>query len=168
MKKLIYAGFLSVCLFTACKDKDNELNDTDRGFLKEAGHANMAEVDAGQLASERATTDTVRTFGEKMETDHQQAYNELKALGSDVDVSIPDEPDAKHKQIKQQLMELTGRAFDSTYMHLQVEDHQKTITLFENQAKNGKDERVKNYANKYLPHLRMHLQIADSIANSFQ
>jgi putative membrane protein len=174
MKKIIFAGLLvyaASCI--SCKDKDDDnnnnnpvMNDADRNFMTKAGFANVAEIDAAQLALTKADHDSVHMFAMMMIQDHQQAYNELKTLGSDLGVSIPQEPDEEHKQIKQQLMNLSGHAFDSAYMHVQVMDHQKAVSLFEAEVNGGQHQRVKDYANKYLPGLRTHLTKAQNIASS--
>ena len=51
-------------------------------------------------------------------------------------------------------------------MNSQVRDHQKTETLFETETANGKDQGLKDYANKYLPHIRMHLENAIEIRSA--
>jgi putative membrane protein len=175
MKKIIFAGLLLYAASTiSCKDKNEDdntngntpISEMDRNFMVNAGYSNVAEIDAAQLAMTRSTHDSVRMFATMMLTDHQQAYNELKTLGTDLGVTIPQEPDNEHKQIKQQLMTLSGRAFDSAYMKVQVMDHQKAVTLFNTESNSGQHQRVKNYANKFLPGLRLHLTKAQSIAAS--
>jgi putative membrane protein len=59
---------------------------------------------------------------------------------------------------------LSGRMFDSVYIMNQIKDHQAAISDFQNEISEGNQSDVINYANKYLPKLQMHLQIADSIA----
>jgi putative membrane protein len=172
MRKLIFVGFLmyaASCI--SCKDKsDNNnngssLSDADRNFMMKAGYANAAEIDAAQLAMIKTSHDSVHMFATMMVQDHQPAYNELKTIGSDLGVSIPQEPDDEHKQIKQQLANLSGHSFDSAYMQVQVMDHQKAVSLFEAEVSGGQNPRVKAYANKYLTGLRMHLAEAQSIAS---
>lgn len=58
-------------------------------------------------------------------------------------------------------MSLSDYNFDTAYINSQVKGHAEAETLFESETSNGKS-RLKNYAEK-LPHIRMHLQKADSI-----
>ncbi len=169
------AGLLAFAA-TSCRDNANDdiknnansMNQTDRDFMMKASYGNNAETDAGNMAMQKANEEEVRMFGQMMITDHNMAQTELAAVASEKGVNIPQGLDEEHQQAKQQLSTLTGRAFDSTYMAMQVADHRKTITLFEDESANGKDNRVKEYANKYLPKLREHLQMADSIHMMFQ
>jgi putative membrane protein len=60
-----------------------------------------------------------------------------------------------------------GRAFDSIYIHSQVADHDMTIANFQTEQNNGSHRDVQDYANRYLPHIQMHRQSADSISRAF-
>jgi putative membrane protein len=79
---------------------------------------------------------------------------------------VKDTIDAAHVTLMQTLQGLSGRAFDSTYIVNQVSDHQKTVTDFQTELSSGSRSEVKDYANKYLPKIQMHLQKADSIATA--
>jgi putative membrane protein len=144
-------------------DDDNGTPQSDQQFMMKAAQANIAEVDAGQLAATKGNKAAIKMFGNMMVTDHTQAFFELKALADSMNFTLPSSPDSAHIVLKQQLTALNGTAFDSLYINSQVSDHQKAIALFETQASGGFDIRLKNYANKYLPGLRMHLRMADSI-----
>jgi putative membrane protein len=132
-----------------------------------ASMGNSAEVDAGQLASTKAGNAGVMDFGQMMVTDHTNAQAELKMIAGDLNVNAPDSIDAEHMAMKQQLMMMSGMAFDSAYINGQVKDHEATISLFENEANSGNNSRLRDYANNTLPTLRMHKQKADSLAALF-
>jgi predicted outer membrane protein len=74
----------------------------------------------------------------------------------------------EHRTMMDKLTKLTGAAFDREYMQGQVKDHAKTAALFESQAKNGQDVRLKEYATTLLPSIRKHGQMASDIANSMR
>lgn len=158
--------------FASC-DKDNgedsnTLNDTDVDYLIKASIGNTAEIDAATLASTKATNPRVKTFAQHMLSEHGLAQTDLKNLSNSVGYPVKDTLDPAHVAIKAQLSALpAGRAFDSAYMHGQVADHNTTITNFQVELTNGRHNAVKDYANKYLPHIQMHLQQADSIANAY-
>jgi putative membrane protein len=100
-----------------------------------------------------------------MVVEHTPVGPELDSIAASVNLSTPDTLDAEHKVLKQTLTGLSGKAFDTTYMSSQVKDHQKMISLFENEVASGANTRLKDFANRHLPHLRVHLQRADSIRN---
>lgn len=59
-----------------------------------------------------------------------------------------------------QLHSLRGGAFDEAYSKMMVDDHQEDIAEFENEARNGRNPRLKAFAAKTLPTLRRHLAMA--------
>ena len=71
----------------------------------------------------------------------------------------------KHKEVKDRLSKLSGAEFDQAFMQQMVKDHTEAVTLFENQATNGKDAEVKAWAAKTLPTLKEHLQLAQEISD---
>ncbi len=165
MKKILWTLTLTSVMLGACNDDDVGINETDRSFLINAGYVNHAEIDAGQLASTKSSIEGVQMFGAMMATEHTQALIELESLTNNKQVTLPAAPDPAHQQLKKHLMSFSGYSFDSAYMRSQIADHQNAITLFESEISEGDDQQARDYAMKYLPHIRMHLQKADSIYN---
>jgi putative membrane protein len=96
-------------------------------------------------------------------TDHTNAGNQLKALASQQGLQAKDSLDAEHVRLADTLERVSGRTFDSVYINSQVRDHQKAISIFENESKNGQNANLKQFANNLLPALQMHLDHADSL-----
>jgi putative membrane protein len=166
VRSISAALLLSGLILSCSKSKDHSqstLNSNDRQFLVDASYSNVAEVDAGTLASAQGSDAGVKMFGQMMVGDHGTAESELKTIADNVGVTIPQEPDSAHKAMKQMLMTLSGTTFDTTYLAGQVKDHKVTISIFQAEISNGQDTMVINYANKYLPKIQMHLMMADSL-----
>jgi putative membrane protein len=53
--------------------------------------------------------------------------------------------------------------FDKDYMDQMVKDHEKDVKAFEEIAQDGSDADVKAWANKTLPTLKKHLELAKEI-----
>lgn len=157
---LVITGFV----YSACDDDDNDgIQEVDRTFIMNAAEANQAEIELGQLASSKSATPEVVAYGQMMVTEHQTAHDDLDSIADAKDVTINTQLNAKHQALKQRLSALMGYAFDTAYMRNMVVDHQNTASLFQNEISNGRDEGVKNYARKYLPHVQMHLNEAEEI-----
>jgi putative membrane protein len=136
----------------------------DRDFVMEAAMAGMAEVEAGRLAARKASSPAVKQFAQKMVDDHTASNAELMQLAQGKGVMPPGELDRSHRKAMDGLEKRSGDDFDKAYMKMQVADHQKAVSLFEKQAKNGKDAELKQWAQAKLPVLREHLQMARSDA----
>jgi putative membrane protein len=59
---------------------------------------------------------------------------------------------------------MNGNAFDAAYMQYMVQDHKQTVADFQKQAQSGSDPALKSFAQKYLPIIQQHLQMAESSA----
>lgn len=172
-KRKLFGVMAIACMlcYTACRDGDdnngnnntNSPSGVDESFMRSAAYANRAETDAGTLAASKGMDSSVRMFGQMMVNDHTPALNELQSIAGDANVSLPMSPDSMHQAMMMQLQNMQGHSFDSIYMSMQVMDHQATIALFESELNSGRWQRTKDYVNKYLPAIRMHYQMADSI-----
>lgn len=168
MKKIIFCCcFSTVVLASSCGKDDNNTNPlstTDKTYMSQAAFSNLAEIDAGQLASMKGMNDSVKIFGMMMIAEHQKANTSLDSLAKAKGVTLPTAIDSEHVALKQRLSALSGRGFDTVYMNSQVKDHLKTITLFQAELTNGTNQNVKDYANKYLPNVQMHYTMADRLS----
>jgi putative membrane protein len=140
------------------------LSASDKMFVKKAAEGGLAEVQLGQLATEKASSDDVKKFGQRMVDDHSKANDQLKQVASSKGVDLPQDLDARDKATKDHLSKLSGAAFDRAYMKDMVTDHTKDVAEFERESKAGKDPDVKNFAAQTVPTLQDHLKEAKSIA----
>jgi putative membrane protein len=138
----------------------------ERTFVEKAATGGMAEVQLGQLAQQKASSDQVKQFGARMAQDHGKANDELKQVASDKGIQLPASLDKKHEKEMQTLQKLSGAEFDREYMKHMVADHKKDISEFEKESKSGKDSEIKDFAAKTLPTLQEHLKLAQSVDNA--
>jgi putative membrane protein len=138
------------------------LSSSDRKFVETAAQGGMAEVKLGQLATQKAQSDQVKQFGQRMVDDHTKANDQLKQVASTKGVNLPSDMDKSSQREYDKLSKMSGAQFDREYMDHMVSDHKKDISEFQKQAKNGKDPDVKQFASSTLPVLQQHLQLAQS------
>lgn len=144
----------------ADRGAEKPLAGADRKFVMEAAQGGMMEVELGQLATRLAADEEVKQFGQRMVTDHQKANSELMDLASRRGVAVSKELEGKHKAMMDKLSQLSGAAFDRQYMREMVKDHRDDVAAFEREARQGKDEELRNWSQKTLPTLREHLTMA--------
>jgi putative membrane protein len=135
-------------------------NPPDAAFVHEAAMGGMAEVELGRLATQNASSDDVKQFGQRMVEDHGKANDELKALAGKKNITLPAALDQKHQALRDRLAKQQGAAFDTAYMSEMVSDHQKDVAAFQREAGRGADSDVKAWAQKTLPTLQEHLKLA--------
>ena len=139
---------------------------SDQKFMREAAQGGLAEVELGKLATEKASSEDVKKFGQRMVDDHSKANDELKSLASSKGVDLPDQVSSKDKAKEEKLSQLSGADFDRAYMENMLKDHKKDVADFEKESTNGQENDVKQFASKTLPTLKEHLQQAQQIAPS--
>jgi putative membrane protein len=142
----------------------DKLNETDQAFLMKAAQGNMAEVQLGTLATQRAAADAVKQFGQRMVTDHGKSQQELMNLARENSWTMPTEISGEQKKTHEQLAQLSGEAFDRAYMEHMVKDHVEDIQLYERASQSVQNEALKGYAARTLPTLREHLKQAREIS----
>ena len=139
------------------------MGDTDSTFVKKAAQGDLAEVELGQLATQKASSEEVKKFGQRMVDDHTKANEQLKQVAAEKNIDVPQQLDAKDKATKAHLEKLSGQQFDRLYMKDMVRDHQKDVAEFERESKIAKDPAIKNFAQQTLPTLKDHLKEAEKI-----
>lgn len=143
----------------------NNLSSVDRQFMTEAAQGGLAEVQLGQLASQRGASDAVKQYGQRMVQDHTLVNDQLKQLATQKGVTLPTSLDSKHKQVQQRLSRLSGATFDRQYLNHMLQDHEKDVSLFQTEAEQGQDPDVRAFAAQTLPVLQEHLQQVRSLVN---
>lgn len=145
---------------SAKSSKNGSVSSADRKFMEKAAAGGLAEVELGQLAKERGMSDEVKSFGNRMVTDHSKANDELKQLASNKGVQLPAETDKSHQKKMDKLGKLSGPDFDRAYMKDMVSDHKKDVSEFKKEAKKAKDPDLQKFAQSTLPTLEDHLAMA--------
>jgi putative membrane protein len=115
MMTFVGLGALSLLLGlgqTAVAQKKKSAGHTDQSFVHMASSGGLAEVQLGQLATERAASPEVKQFGQRMVTDHTKANQELAAIAQKKNMPVAAELDPKHRTMADKLAKLQGAAFD--------------------------------------------------------
>jgi len=140
----------------------NRLTPGDSTFATKAAQGGMAEVKLGELAKEKASSQAVRDFGQKMIDDHTKANDELKGIAGRKSITLSTSLDSKDQATYDRLSKLSGPAFDRAYMRDMVSDHRTDVNEFKREANSGTDTELKSFAAKTVPTLEEHLRMAES------
>ena len=141
-----------------------KLSAGDEKILKDMAMANMAEVEGGKLAQSKSQNSEVKAFAQQMIDDHTANLNEVKTLAQARGVTLPTEPDAKHKAMAAKLEKMSGDAFDKAYMkQAGVQDHKTVHAKLMAASKKAKDPEVKALVDKTEPVVAQHLKSAEQM-----
>lgn len=135
----------------------------DRKFVEDAAVGGMAEVQLGQLASQRAQHPAVREYANQMVSDHTTANRRLMTIAATLGITPPEELDFRHRRLMKKLGKAEGREFDQDYIESMVKDHKKMAELMEDQIQEGQNPELKQLATDLLPRIREHQQMAERL-----
>ena len=132
----------------------------DHQFLTRAYDDNRREVDLGKLAKDKGENQLVRDLGQQMIDDHTLAQNELERIASDRGLALPAQSEPAKDDTYNHLSQLSGQAFDDAYIQHMQKDHADAIRQFQSEANRGTDRELKHYAERQIPMLRAHEEVA--------
>jgi len=141
---------------------------SDQEFLAKALEDNVLEVQLGEKAKDKASNERVKKFAQRMIDDHTKAREQLMDIAKDMKVGVAAGLSKEHRELLVRLTTADGADFDRHYMNHMVDDHEKAVSLFEGFAKDGKNDRLREFARKTLPTLREHLKMARDIAGDLK
>jgi putative membrane protein len=148
---------------TATTNDNSKLSWSDRHFITKAAEDNQHEIQAAQIAADKASSPDVRNFAQHMVQEHSQVAQELQSLASSKDVKLKD---VKEDRSDRKLSKATGPEFDRDFVKQMVSDHKKVIKEFQGRAESAKDPELKAFAQKTLPNLQHHLEMAQQLEQS--
>lgn len=110
---------------------NNNASSGDKDFVKDIATANIAEVELGRMALDKAVSPDVKKFAQMMVDDHTKANEDLTTLASQDNIAIPSGLDDKHNDLRDKLAKKTGADFDKDYIDAMVDGHQDVIDKLE-------------------------------------
>jgi len=136
-------------------------------FLKKVTNSGMAEIQLAKLAQQKATIDAVKNFAAMLERDHTAVNQQVKTLADQRSVALPTTVSDDKQKMYTDMDKITGKSFDKDYISMMVKAHNDGISLFDDTRSNASDIDVKNFADKTLPALKMHLDSAKAIQKRY-
>jgi predicted outer membrane protein len=136
----------------------------DAKFVMRASESDMAEISMAKLAEQNAASPAVKEFAKHMIDDHTKASSELKQIVGKSNHKLASDVSEHHKQMAEKLKSLKGQEFDREYMMGQLKAHKAAVQLFQSEIQNGQDQSIKGFAQKTLPVIQSHHQMAMQIA----
>ncbi|MBV8529993.1 MAG: DUF4142 domain-containing protein [Candidatus Eremiobacteraeota bacterium] len=154
-------------------------NSADQQFVTQALKGGGQEVDQANAQLQASSSPSVKLFAQTMIRDHTQANGQIAALAQNLGLHYPKShiqtsPDIGTNAAPPAMgspppavtnPKPVAAMSDQAYMQQEVQDHQQTIALFENEVKNGSSQ-GKALAAQMLPTLKAHLAMAQQYMNT--
>jgi|SRR5262249_28667821 len=149
------------------KDDLRAIPATDRTFLEKAAQVGQAEVQAGALASAKASSENVRNFAQEMLQNHSKVRKELEGLAAAKGIKLPDRPGTAQEDALKELERLSGSEFDRRYLaDSGIRDQEISQRIFREARKNTLDPDLQSLIDRALPTITKQLETARKLASS--
>lgn len=140
----------------------NNLPSPDKEFVQAASMSSSTEIDASKLAANRSQDKDVKSFAHHMMLDHTKLALSLK-MAAPNGAAVP--KDNSDTALLNTLSGLHGKEFDKIYIkEVGVAGHQKAVAAFQTEAEGGQNANLKKAAQKGLPTIKEHLEMAQQLA----
>ena len=132
-------------------------------FVQAAAIINNFEIDSSRIVLARSAHPQIRDFAQRMIDQHTAMSAELRA-NPEATTRLPTALDERHTNMllvlhQQPDVDLLHRYF----VQQQIEAHEEAITAFEAYANGGDVPSLRSFAQRHLPTLREHLQLARAL-----
>jgi len=134
-------------------------------YAPSAAMGDMYEIQAADIALERAKRADVKALAKMIKTDHTAASTALKTAVATAapDIAIPTDLDQRRKGLLDNLRSAGVNDFDKVYIDQQVAAHEEAVTLHRGLADNSDAPALAAHARTVLPKIEAHLQKAREI-----
>lgn len=177
--KAILGAGLILCSLNSCKNEpkqedpkevaedqneakfdDVDSKEDDSQFVVDIAEIDMAEIQIGNLAQQKGTTQGVKDFGKMLVTDHTKSQDELKALAAKDNITLPTALTDMGSDEYNKLNEKSGIEFDKKFVDMMVKGHEKAIDKMTKVAADATDPDLKMWASGKVAGLTSHLEQA--------
>lgn len=140
----------------------------DAEILTLVSHSNSAEIASSKLALEQAQNAQVKAFAQDMIKAHTAMEQEGSKLGATLGVGTANTDKAEDKREDtaedlDELREARNAQFDKAYMKFQVEAHEKTLRMLQDQQEKAQNAELKAMITRAIPQVQAHLTRAEQL-----
>ncbi|MEX2218786.1 MAG: DUF4142 domain-containing protein [Phycisphaerales bacterium] len=133
-----------------------ELNESESArFVRAAGLAVGAEIEAARLAARRAQGPPLRSTAEAMLADHTRMFDELGSIAREMGIPLPAAAPGDAGRLAV-LASAPDGAFDAEFRREAGVSHRELESLLEEHAAAGPDPRLRAFAARWLAVERAH------------
>jgi putative membrane protein len=159
---------IGLTVLVSCDDDDDDINNnnnqlTAAEFMTRAAGSDTFEISSGMMAQSKAANAGVKTYADTLIHDHTMTSMELKTLARQKNINLPNTMPADKQNLLNDLNGRNGADFDRRFADVQIQVHNEAIALFQRAINEVDDAQVKDFANRNLPHLQMHLARANQL-----
>ncbi len=147
--------------------QQSNVSNTDKSFVDNALKGGMQEIALGKQAASKSTNPDVQNFANHLIQDHTKANEQLMQIAQKAGLQVPNEMGSQKEEKLNSFSKLNGTDFDRAFISYEVQDHKQDIKDFQNEAKEGSNPGIKDFASQTTQKLQHHLSMAESLNQKF-
>lgn len=168
MRRTIASLTLPALLWAgAALAQNSSFSAADKKFVTQATEVSNAEIQLGNLAQQKSSSDDVKQFGQKMVTDHTNLNQQMQPFAQQMGLTIgQDQVAPKDKAEKAKLEALSGKSFDDAYLKAMVAGHRETLAKFKQEIATTQNPDLKSAVQQGEQVVAEHLRMAEQLAQA--
>jgi putative membrane protein len=127
----------------------------DAAFVAKAADAAGVDAELASIAVQRAAAPDVKTLARRLRDGRKTIARDLAAMAGTRQIAGPSRPTSSKPATA--LRAQPRAAFDSAFLTMLVANGEAAVALFEAEARDGRDDEIKEWAARQLPALREQL-----------
>jgi putative membrane protein len=164
---VLFVGFCIGGVLSGCAAAQRAMPGTlsNANIISVLDTIHVSEIEAAQLAKDKASSPEVRSFAASLVTEHTERMQNNLQFAHRMRVN-PEKPqlasalESTHRKTMEELRKQSGQDFDRAYIDDQVAMHAQAVKLVEDTATSVDDTRLKQHLIKTRPDLITHLSAA--------
>ena len=137
----------------------------DTTYIREALRGNLAEVNLGRIAEDRAENADVKAFGERMVESHNSMNERWATLAKSNGMRWELGLDPETKQTADRLSDLDDDEFDQAYMTEMIQRHEQDLAALQRISRSARSSDVRELASDAQSTVREHLSQAQQVGS---
>jgi len=138
----------------------------DQKFAMKVADMNNFEIQAGQLAAQKAQSDDIKQLAQMTVDDHTKAQQKLQQIAQQKNIQMSQQLMPVHQAMLTELSQMEGKDFEKAYLYGQVAGHTKAMLKLRDAQSELQDPELKAYAAEIQPKIQMHLKHANRLAQA--
>ena len=130
-------------------------------FVMQAARATMLDIAAATTRVEQKTQDPAcQAYAQQVLGDDSKIETELKSMAQNAGVTFPTALDQERQLVLKDLGSSDGAQLEQKFRSSEIGGTRQTIEILHNFGRNGRDPKLKSWAENALPTLQNHLEAA--------
>jgi putative membrane protein len=137
-------------------------SEQDTTFLRAAHQSNLAEIQTGRQAQQKATSQLVKDAGARFVADHTRLDEALQRVATALNVELPEAPNEEQRAAAARLTSASSEEYDALWLSIQMTQHMKAMANGQKEIADGSDPTVKKAAQDAAPVIASHHDLLEA------